>query len=366
LAPVFTPAASLPARVAKLASAPAQYGPYLVSMGLRPFASTSSGFAEWLYWQRPAFRYLLEASRQVAADIYVANDWNTLPIAHKLVAMHGGRFVYDSHEYAAEELPESRAWRLFHRDLAIGIECKYIGEAALVSTVSRGIAELMQRDHGLAERPMVIRNVPRARPAGITHSPLRHDGDITVLFHGGISEHRGLHVLVESVRLWRIGRRLVLRGPVGEAYRRRLDTIIETHGLRGRVSIEPPIPADRLIEAAAQADIGVVCLPDSSAENRFALPNKIFEYVSAGLALLVPDLDELAQVVVQHGVGRIFPRLTPESIAAAVNAFDFASVNAFKERARIAAGELVWEREAEPWLKRIEGLLMPGELPPTR
>jgi glycosyltransferase involved in cell wall biosynthesis len=364
LATVFTPASSLPARLAKLARQPVQYGRYLVSMGLRPLALSSPRFAEWLYWQRPAFRTLFEAARNVAADVYVANDWNMLPIAHELVAIHGGRFVYDSHEYAAEELPESRAWRLLHRDLAIGIERKFIHEAAFVSTVSWGIAILLRRDHRLADEPMVMRNVPRARPPGIGPSPLRQEGEITVLFHGGISEHRGLHILVESVRLWRSGRKLVLRGPVGETYRRRLEAIIDTHGLRERVTIEPPVPSDRLIEAAANADVGIVCLPDSSAENRFALPNKIFEYVSAGLALLVPDLAELADLTVQYGIGRIFPRLTAEAIAASVNALEMTAVNAFKERARVAATELVWEREAEPWLKRIEKLVAAGDARP--
>jgi glycogen(starch) synthase len=358
-APAFTPAATLPARLAKLLREPAQYGRYLVSMALRPLASSSPDFAEWLYWQRPAFRSLFEAARLVAADIYVANDWNMLPIAHRLSAIHGGRYVYDSHEYAAEELPESRSWRFFHRDLAIGIERKYIRDAAFVSTVSRGIAELLKRDHELSAEPMVVRNVPRGRPPGIAPSPLRDDGEITVLFHGGISEHRGLHILVDSVRLWPPGRRLVLRGPVGEAYRRRLEGIIAIHGLRGRVTIEPSVPADRLIEAAANADIGIVCLPDSSAENRFALPNKIFEYISAGLALLVPNLDELAEMVVKHGIGRIFPRLTPEAIAATVYALDMGAINAFKERSRLAAAELTWEREAEPWLRRIESLVAP-------
>jgi glycosyltransferase involved in cell wall biosynthesis len=270
--------------------------------------------------------------------------------------MHGGQYVYDSHEYAAEELPESLAWRLLDRGLAVGIEAAHIHEAAFISTVSRGIAELLKRDHKLAAEPMVVRNVPEARPLSLSPSPLRQEGDIVVLFHGGITEHRGLHVVVDSVRLWKPGRRLVLRGPISEAYRRRLDAIIDDHRLHERVAIEAPVRADRLIEAATGADIGIVSLPDTSAENRFALPNKIFEYVSAGLALLVPELDELAGVVRQHGIGHVFGRLTPDDIAAAVNALDMETVNALKTKSRAAATELTWEREAGTWLRRIKAL----------
>jgi glycogen(starch) synthase len=354
--PSFAAAATPRAKLAKLLADPGRYSRYLAAMTLRPLALWSSPLAEWLYWSRPAFRSLFEAARSTVADIYVANDWNMLPIAQRLARIHGGRYVYDSHEYAAEELPESLAWRLFDRGLAVRTEGAHIHGAALVSTVSRGIAEHLMRDYGLAAEPMVVRNVPQARPLGRSFSPFREEGEIVVLFHGGITEHRGLHTLVDSVRLWKRGLRLVLRGPVEDAYRRRLEAIIATHDLRNRVDIEKPVAADRLMEAAATADIGIVSLPDTSAENRLALPNKIFEYVSAGLALLVPELDELAKIVRQHENGRVFSSLSAQAIAAAVNDLDMAMINAYKAKSRLASAELVWEREAEPWRLRIEAL----------
>ncbi|MFI5013596.1 MAG: glycosyltransferase [Hyphomicrobiales bacterium] len=356
LAPSFVVAATPRAKLAKLLADPGRYSRYLASMALKPLARCSQRLAEWLYWSRPALRNLFEAASATAADIYVANDWNMLPVAQRLAAMHGGSYVYDSHEYATEELPESLAWRLFERGLVVRIEGAHIHGAALVSTVSEGIAEHLMRDYGLAVEPMVVRNVPQIRIGAGSLSPFREDGEIVVLFHGGITEHRGLHIVVDSVRLWRPGRRLVLRGPIGEAYRRRLEAIIDTHALRGRVDIEPPVAADRLIEAAAAADVGIVSLPDTSVENRFALPNKIFEYVSAGLALLVPQLDELAKIVRQHENGRVFVGLSAQAVAGAVNDLDMAMINAFKAKSRLAARVMVWEREAEPWVKRLAGL----------
>jgi glycogen(starch) synthase len=365
LVPAFTAAASPRGKLAKLLGDPGRYSRYLASMALRPLAPFSSRFAAWLYWSRPAFRSLFETARSTAADVYVANDWNMLPIARRLVAMHGGCYVYDSHEYAAEELPESLAWRLLDRGLVNQIESAHIRQAALVSTVSGGIAENLMRDHGLAVEPMVVRNVPEARPSETSFSPFREKEEIVVLFHGGITEHRGLHTVVDSVRLWKPGLRLVLRGPIAEAYRRRLEAIIDSHDLHSRVAIEPPVAADRLIEAAAASDIGIVSLPDTSAENRFALPNKIFEYVSAGLALLVPELDELAKVVRQYDIGSVFSKLTPEAVASAVNALDMKMINAFKAKSRLASKELVWEHESEPWLERIAALAAPRRSPPS-
>jgi glycosyltransferase involved in cell wall biosynthesis len=357
LVPRFAAAATPLAKIAKLVADPVRYGRYLASLGLRPLARWSRAVAEWLYLSRPVFRMLFETAQAVRADIYVANDWNMLPIASCLAAIHGGHYVYDSHEYASEELPESIAWRVFDRPLAVRIERANIRGARLVSTVSMGIAEQLMGDHNLSARPLVLRNVPEVQVISGAPSPLRDSGDLVVLFHGRITEHRGVHTIVESVRLWNPGRRLVLRGPIGTPYRRRLEAIIDRYGLHDRVAIEPPVPFDRLLQSAATADVGIISLPDTSAENRFALPNKIFEYMGAGLALLVPQLKECASIVKQYENGIVFTRLSPDDVAAAVNKLDMARINAFKRKSRLAAAELVWEREAEAWVEYLTSLV---------
>jgi glycosyltransferase involved in cell wall biosynthesis len=360
LVPPFAAAATPLAKIAKLVADPGRYGRYLASLGLRPLARWSLPLAEWLYWSRPAFRMLFETAQAVRANIYVANDWNMLPIASRLAAVHGGRYVYDSHEYASEELPESITWRLFDRPLAVRIERANIGGARFISTVSEGIAVHLMRDHNLRARPLVLRNVPEAQVVSGAPSPLRDSGDLVILFHGRITEHRGVHNIVESVRLWKPGRRLVLRGPMVPPYRRRLEAVIGRYGLHDRVAIEPPVAFDRLLESAATADVGIISLPDTSAENRFALPNKIFEYIGAGLALLVPQLEECASIVKQYENGLVFTRLSPEEVAAAVNKLDMAGINAFKRKSRLAAAELVWEREAETWVEHLRSLIHPA------
>lgn len=340
-------------RLRKLAAQPRRYARHFAAKGLQPLAPWSATIAGRAYWGQEIYRRLFEAARAVRADLYVANDWNMLPIADRLARMHGGRFVYDSHEYAAEELPESLIWRVFRKPLATMIERQHIREAGLVSTVSSGIAVRLHRDHRLREAPLVVRNVPEAASGQHAVSPLGRGPQMTLLFHGAITEHRGLHVLVASARHWRPGRRLILRGPIAAAYRRRLEQIVAADGVEERVAIVPPVPADRLIEAAAEADVGIVCLPDTSLENRFALPNKVFEYIAAGLALIVPPLDELRAIVGRYGNGIVFARLAPEAVAAAINELEPAAVDRFKANSRRAATELVWEREAADWLSRL-------------
>jgi glycosyltransferase involved in cell wall biosynthesis len=346
-------------RIYKLLSEPRRYATHFFCKALQPLARWSSAISSRVYWGYDTYRKLFEIASGIVADVYVANDWNMLPIAHRLASMHGSRFVYDSHEYAVEELPENLIWRIFGRPLAMMVERTHIHQASLVSTVSTGIAEHLKRDHRLREVPLVVRNVPERQPSHRSLSPLGRGGDLTLLFHGAITEHRGIHVLVASVSYWRSGRRLILRGPISDTYRRRLDDIVERYRLQSQVTILPPVPADQLITAATEADIGIVCLPDTSLENRFALPNKVFEYIIAGLALLVPRLDELQAIVTRYHNGVAFSGLQPAAIAEVVNDLNLTAVDAFKANSRLAATELVWEKEAAGWRDRLCGLAVP-------
>lgn len=354
LAPAESPATDLAARLAKLAARPGLYGGYLVSRMVQPAAALSPTIAEAIYWRRPVFPALARAATGVDADLYVANDWNTLPLAARLA---GDRpFVYDSHEYAAEELAESLHWRIFDRGLAVNIERRYMRRAAFVSTVSEGIARGIADRYGLSETPMVVRNVP-ARAAAGTPVSGASGSPLIILYHGGITRHRRLDIAVESVRHWAPGRNLLLRGPIDPSYRAELDAIVAKYGLAGRVTIAPPISPEALVAEAAAADAGLVALPDTSAENRLALPNKIFEYLQAGLALLVPDLDEVGRVVRSTGAGFLFREMQPQALAEAVNALEPAALDQAKAAARAAAHDLIWEHEASAWADRIAGIV---------
>lgn len=342
-----------PGSRASRARAVADLAAYAIMRIVQPAARLSPGLAEAVYWRRDGHAALYQRARAVKAAVYVANDWQTMAIADRLARENGGIWVYDSHEYAAQELPESWRWRVFMQGLVVNIERRYISRAKLVSTVSRGIAHCLAADHALRNAVLVVRNVPEHDCREPVYSMKRGDGRIRLLYHGAITPFRGLHEIVESVRFWRPGRELVLRGPMSASYREHLDGIIARRSLADRVSILPAVKPAELIACASACDVGIVSLPDTSRQNAFALPNKVFEYMKAGLALMVPDLAELAGLVRGEGNGFVFRRLEPQAIAEAVNELDEASIEACKARSRAIAPKLTWEAEAAYWASRI-------------
>jgi hypothetical protein len=159
--------------------------------------------------------------------------------------------------------------------------------------VSEGIAKRLRDLYSLPRLPAVIRNTPVFESAHFrpTAAPIR------VLYHGIVTPGRGLEATIDSVAGWRPEFNLTLRGPGEAHYLDELRRRIGERGLADRIVLAPPVPMTALVREAAEFDLGFFALPKSSRHNEFALPNKFFEYVMAGLALCVSDLPEMARLI---------------------------------------------------------------------
>lgn len=282
--------------------------------------------------------------RNGRAGVWVANDWLALPIAAEGVRRHGGILVYDSHEFATEEYAEQLDWRLFQRPVVRTIEARFIKQAAVVTAVSQGIADELSRMYRLNVPVFASRNMPPYEACNF-----RSVGkQIKVLYHGVVKPGRGLHETLESVPMWRSDFVLTIRGPATPPdYMDSLIRKAEELGISDRVTFEAPIPTSQLVRAAADHDIGFLALPGHSQHNEYALPNKVFEYMMGGLALILSDLTEMRRIIETYRTGVLLNSLTPEAIAATLNAITREEINAYKRASLEAAKELHWDRDAE-------------------
>jgi glycosyltransferase involved in cell wall biosynthesis len=79
-----------------------------------------------------------------------------------------------------------------------------------------------------------------------------------------------------------------------------------------------------------------------------SLPNKVFEYVAAGLPVLGSDLPAISELVNEHRIGLLAEPGEVEDVAAKLGEMLEPDRNiAFRRAAREAAAELHWDREAE-------------------
>ncbi|PHS26116.1 MAG: hypothetical protein COA85_06375 [Robiginitomaculum sp.] len=282
-----------------------------------------------------------------AVDLWIANDWDMLPIALALKAEKGGKVLYDSHEYAVEQFIGDKQWRQFMQPLVKAVENSCIHQVDAISSVSTGLCKALKKRYALEKTPHCIRNVPPYQKYAFRACK----GPRIVLYQGLIGPGRGLKKIIDSTRFWHKGLHLVIRGPEGRAgYVSQLKQLIYETGSEIKISIEAPVPFAKMVAKAHEADIGLLALPCQSVHNRHALPNKIFEYMMAGLALCVTSNEDMANIVAHYRNGTLIEEFTPASIADAVNSMDAVKIDACKHASLQAAKALNWEEEQAAFL----------------
>lgn len=311
------------------------------------------------YWEQLGNQYIYEMMRDIECDAIFAHDYFTAPIAMRFGDEKNIPFSVDCHEYAraqfyfAKRTKDAILWRLLSRPYIDTISRACYSRAALVTTVCDGIADLLQSDYGLKDRPTVVRSVPfyekqSFRPAGDV---------IRVLYHGLLVPTRGLEQAISSVSMWKPEYRLVIRGIGQDDYIDSLKNLAKSLNVSDRVDFFGPSLLKDLVREANACDIGYVVLPNYSPQRQFTLPNKFFEYIMAGTALCASDLPELARAVRKHDLGVLVPDTDPINIAAAINSLDRARIGFHKRQSLAAAYQLCWERESKVFLDAVEAAM---------
>lgn len=296
---------------------------------------------------------LARAAGATPAAAIHANDLDTLPAGALLSRRLGACLVYDAHELYPEMLADRSAlyaglWRL--------LEHRLIPAVSAVITVNESIAHELQRRHRLPCLPAVVLNCP-PRQEQSSGGPGDHRGpvapphttrDLLLLYHGHFHSGRGLETLIEAMTEVAPGATLCLRGagPLAPALRR----LVARLGLERRVRFLDPVPPDQLVTALAGFSVGVVPYLPTSLNNYLCTPNKLFEYLMGGLAVLASDLPELRRVIGDSGAGLLYPATDAHALAAAINALllDRRALEDHAAAARRAAlATYNWERQVE-------------------
>jgi glycosyltransferase involved in cell wall biosynthesis len=300
-----------------------------------------------------------------APRVFVAHDLPMLPVARAAAARAGAKLVYDSHElYCEQGFPPQVARRWTE------IEARLIGACDAVITVNPAIAAELQRRYGVPA-VHVVYNAERAADAqrdedaedsgGAGRQRLFHEAlalppdHLVLLYQGGVSAGRHIEVLVEAMAAVRDPRiHLVVLGD-GQL-KAHLGEIRQRRGLAARVHLLPAVAQRDLLRYTAAADAGVIPYQATCLNNRLCTPNKLFEFIAAGLPILASDLPEIRRIVTTHGLGVVADLSHAPTLAAQIDAFfaDAARLQGWRARVVAARREICWEREGEKVVRIFE------------
>jgi glycosyltransferase involved in cell wall biosynthesis len=201
---------------------------------------------------------------------------------------------------------------------------------------------LYKKEYGIDVK--LLRNVPHTKKQNVEVENIKIAGKKILIYQGAINVNRGIEFMVKAMKyidnaiLYIIG-----YGDISEE----IAQLIKAENLNDKVQLLGEIPLEKLHGYTQQADLGLSLEEDKGLNYHFALPNKLFNYIQAGIPVLVSYLPEMRNLVNQYQIGGVIEIHESKHIAEKISVMlnDNEKMEIWSNNAKKAARELNWEKE---------------------
>ncbi|MCF8372627.1 MAG: glycosyltransferase [Bacteroidales bacterium] len=326
----------------KLAQSPPVSQPYSTHRMILLFKNGPLFYAEY----NIRLFFLLLFSK---ADIFLSNDLDSLPANFLASRIKNKPIVYDSHELFTE-VPElidrptiQRIWLEIEKAILPRINYSY--------TVCQSLADYYQQKYGLLMR--VVRNIPNCK--GQVQPEPDSKRENVVLYQGSVNVGRGVDLVIkamkflEGVEFWVIG-----SGDVENE----MKALAHSEGVADKVKFFGRIPFADLRQYTRQAMVGISLEENRGLNYYYALPNKLFDYIHAGVPILGSDLPEISRIIDSYQVGIVAKSREPEYIAREIRMMlsDQEMRSRWDDNLKEAAHGLCWENEEKELMALFDSI----------
>jgi glycosyltransferase involved in cell wall biosynthesis len=279
---------------------------------------------------------------QRKVDVILANDLDSLPASFIASKRKKKPLVYDSHELftqVPELINRRRTQAIWER-----IESWILPKVEHAYTVCESIATFYSEKYGTPFQ--VVRNLPHREELLMVppEKVLLADHRKIILYQGALNIGRGLEFAIKAMQ-YIDNARLLIAGD-GDITKALMHLVADLE-LADRVTFLGKIPLSEMKYITAQANLGLSIEEDLGLNYRYALPNKLFDYIQHQVPVLVSNLPEMSKMVNRYQVGMILKSHDPEQMALQLHEalFDMHLREHWIENLPKAAEELCWEKE---------------------
>lgn len=326
------------------ASLPVNVRNYAVKRFSLPFYKGPQFYAAYNIW---LYLFLLFSK----FDILLSSDLDTLPANFIASRVKNKPLVYDSHEYFTE-VPElinrpqiKKVWEW--------LEKKMVPQIKTAFTVCNSIAKIYEEKYGTPFR--VVRNLPVKGNFEAKTEKSENEQKI-ILYQGAVNIGRGLEQAILAMHFIE-NAKLIIAGD-GDI-KADLQTLVIKENLQNKVEFTGRLSLVELAKLTPTADLGLSIEEDLGLNYRFALPNKLFDYIQAQVPVLITNLPEMAAVVNQYQIGEITGSIEPHTLAEKITdaLYNQEKRKIWKANLPLAAKELTWKNEEKVIWEMFEGFL---------
>jgi hypothetical protein len=252
-------------------------------------------------------KLLVKTATELAPDVVHCNDITTLMAGVKIKQRSGAKLVYDAHEYyegsAGLNPLQKMIFQLIHWYSSRYVDVFFV--------VNQSIANLYVEKYPKFPAPIIIMNATKRIESfdydGRLHAAAGLDiAKKIILFQGGYTKHRGIESLMDSARDFPANWALVFMGwgPLEDELKRKAKEIMESNSVID-IKFLPPASQTELPMWTAGAAVGVILYEDNGINHKYCTPNKLWEFPSSKVPVLVTPRVEMKRFVDEYKFGKV-------------------------------------------------------------
>lgn len=296
------------------------------------------------------FEFLIKALmiiRKIKPDICHGHDPNGLLVAYFVKYIYKCKLIYDSHELWSDSMHMQGKKRIMFK-IGRKIEKHLIKKTDAVITVNNSISEIILAENDITS-VTVIRNMSE-RSTDKSHNTREElefpHCQFILIYVGNIERGRGIKKIIEAMNKVDNNIGLVLMGRDSD-YKKAMKKIIESFNLESRIKFINTVLHHQVVNVCKLANVGIAPIQNMCKSYFLSLPNKIFEYIQAGLPVLASDFPEMKKIIEDYSVGFTFDIEDTKQIADIINLIysDKNSYRSFCVNSKSASGSLSWDVE---------------------
>jgi glycosyltransferase involved in cell wall biosynthesis len=268
------------------------------------------------------FNYkIFKLAKSEKYNVFHAHDLNTLLGGYLASINQDAKLIYDSHELYLER-NRFQPYNPIGKWMRKRVEAYLIKRSNYVITVNDSLSRIIANTYKV-KLPAVIMNTPSLEKVTPNSQYLSirdaigiQNNHYVLLYSGSITFNRGLENLIQAL-VYLPQCFLVLMGFGNDKYKKKLENIATELGVKSRFDFFGPVPSNQVTLYAEGADLGVAPIENVCLSYYYCSPNKLFEYLLAGLPVIASNFPEMAHIIDQYDVGTTFDPSIPKDIARA-------------------------------------------------
>ena len=267
--------------------------------------------------------------------IILVEDLFLLPLAFRKRA--GGIIIFDAREFYPKEFEGNRLFDLYEKPARESLCRRYLSKCDAVMTVSPGLVSQYNIDYNIS--PILFRSLPYYHCLSTKKT---ENINIKMVHMGIANRDRKIEKMIEIAEKLKPEYSLDFYLVGNQEY---VEQLKQSAKLNPRIRFQPPVKFDDIIPTLNQYDIGFYHLEPSGFNTTYNLPNKLFEFIQARLAVVVSPNPCMAEVVRNYSCGFVSNDYGSQSMVELLNGLDSEKIDLAKHKSHEAASELCYEKE---------------------